>query len=119
MIREEITSILQMSVEFVPVVVKAAMRAIKAAALQRDLTDSEADEIIDEVSSSTDRFLCSLVEVVGGNHYSCEALEELRESIHEEIMASAWAMVQEITERMDNYVNGGNCIDTKSKKNEC
>lgn len=110
---ENLSSIINLSSVFVPVVVKATMHSIKAAALQRDLTDSEADEIIDEVSFSTDKFLCSLVEVVGNNHYSSEALEELRESIHAEILTSAWAMVQEITDEMGKSIHGGKGVKKK------
>ena len=95
------------------------MRSIEAAALQRDISDSETDEIIDEVSSSTDNFLISLLEIVGSNRLSSEAIEELRESIHSEILTSAWAMVQAVTDEMSKHINGGKSIDTKTKRNEC
>lgn len=109
--REAISNILSMSSEFVPVVVKATMKALTAGALHRDLNDREADEIVKEVAGCTDRFLNKLRSDAPAGRFSDGDIEELREYIHGEILMSAWALVQMVTDEMRMTTKGDPIID--------
>lgn len=114
-----VSNAVSLSAKFAPAVVKAALKAVEIAALHRDLNDDEAAEIIEEVSSCTEQFLTALKKEDGYEQLSDEEVEELRTSIHTEVMEGVWMLIQNVTSEMKIEVYGGIGSGKKHKEDVC
>lgn len=117
--KKNISTALSLSAEFVPVVVKATMRSIEAAALRRDMNDEETAEIVEEAFSCTERFLTALRKEDGYDKLSDEDVDMLRESIHDEVMEGIWMLMQKIINEMKIEVYGGTDRDKTFREDVC
>ena len=93
------TELLELSAIFIPSIVTAAMTTIEAAALGREVSDQELDQLMDNVADAINDFLVKYYQRLREYdlQLSTTELKNISLSLQTRIYENAWSVIQLVT----------------------
>ena len=87
---------------YASVIARVTLIGCTALAMLREITDSEAQEITNEIESATDDFISAYRKKLArrGNTIGKAATDKLRSEINEQILSDCWVLMQKVTEEI-------------------
>ena len=97
--QDELTELLGI---YASVIARVTLIGCTALAMLREITDSEAQEITNEIESATDEIISAYRKKLArrGTTIGKAATDRLRSELNEQILSDCWLMMQKVTEEI-------------------
>ena len=94
---EELTELIG---EYAAVIAHVTIAGCIAHALQRELTDEEAQKCVDDIKDATEAFITAYKKKIArrGKNIGKAATDTLRKKLNDQIMLDCWVLMQKVTE---------------------
>ena len=94
---EELTELIG---EYAAVITHVTITGCIAHALQRELTDEEAQQCVDDIKNATEAFISAYKKKMAqrGKNIGKATTDSLRKKLNDQLMLDCWVLMQKVTE---------------------